>query len=332
MLVLYWLLITGLRHCSVKPPSGEIFAHSAPTPYAAVKKAWSPTTTGFAALTVGPRAAERQCAEYVARARIERECIQPCGEDDDRPPVDLHCNGRGVAGPLVGLGPARVAVIGVDRNDAGAVAGAEIDQQQIADEQRRTSGPKVRGPEAVFLPELPRPEYFAVAQADAVQSGARSEQIDLVASDQRNASRAAVRGERRLVVGGELLAPNRFAVAGREALGDLDVALAVKDDHSVADDRGPGETFSNRSLPQPRRSLRRPRLGKLLVDRNAVTVRPQYLRPIAGTERRRRQARGGEKGAQGQSHQSGLPHETPVLRERAWLRRAITEFSATAHR
>ncbi|REK12873.1 MAG: hypothetical protein DWQ37_09590 [Planctomycetota bacterium] len=71
--------------------------------------------------------AEGETKPLAARGRIERDDVQPRGEDHVTHPVDGGRHGRRVAGRLVGTLPDRAAVVEREGHDACAVAPADVE-------------------------------------------------------------------------------------------------------------------------------------------------------------------------------------------------------------
>src|SRR5262249_6982541 len=227
--------------------------------------------------------------------RVQRE--QPLAGEEDRVAhaVDGRGDRRRVAGVVVRRLPHLLAAVLVERDHAG-VPGADVDQQQVALDERRGADAEEVGAQLVLRRQRLLPDLLAALQIDARQHALRAERVDLAAGHDRRRTRAVALAVLVLVLRGVGVLPDRLALVGVEALEHFLVADAVEEEDALADDDGGGVPFADRHGPALRRPLLRPRLEQPVLGGGAVAVRPEELRPVrGGGEGGQRQQRGGER-------------------------------------
>ena len=228
-----------------------------------------------------PASPERKTKPHAASLRIDRDDVQPGHEQHVPQAVDRGGHGRGVAGGFVSRLPNRRPVGQRQRDQPGTAAAADVQQQFVTFDNRAAAGPKVPIRARNSLYTWRNQRLLAALEVNGSQLAARAEQVDALLVDQRHHARAVVFGDRTRVFGWKGRLPLRLARGGIETFSDELISLSMEEYGAAADDCQAGKAAADVALPGGARSATGPH-GQLLALSDAVAVRTEDLRPIAG--------------------------------------------------
>jgi len=158
---------------------------------------------------------------------------------------------RGVARAVAGGLPTSFARLSIDRDDPGiCLCPADIDDQSIAIEARRSADAEEILVDFEFSVEPTAPDFFAVLQSERVQLSLCAQGVDDVIDDDRSGAGTVVVAVPVDVPGRILESPVSLARFDVETIDGLLILESMEKDHAIADNRRRGIAFADLELPE----------------------------------------------------------------------------------